>query len=337
MLPCSAVAAPPKPLLRPSASDASSNTKLVPGCLSSIVACVVVGVVALRMLPEPPSHDPLGPRLFALAIGLFGGMGLMSLYSLARGFGRGKNSRAALMSRAGRNTPPIAGEPLIATGVIRSEKPLISPLGHVECVAYDYRMYRMVSQNRGRPTKMPVYWGYAGTPFVIDSPSIRYPVASVPLLTGEATRLEGEDVVARARSYARSTGWETVEFGMLGAMDTAFQRVGDDSRTGTRRDFAVTYEDAPDVAALTLEETVLPVGATVSAFGRWSATLGAIVAPEGIAGTSHVTVALGGPEALGTEGGVPHSTTSYVVTAIVLLIIAAGVYWVALRAIPTMY
>jgi len=41
--------------------------------------------------------------------------------------------------------------------------------------------------------------------------------------------------------------------------------------------------------------------------------------------------------ALGTEGGVPHSTTSYVVTAIVLLLIAGGVYWVALRAIPTMY
>ena len=45
--------------------------------------------------------------------------------------------------------------------------PLISPLGHVECVAYDYRMYRMVSPGKGRPTKMPVYWGYAGTPFAI--------------------------------------------------------------------------------------------------------------------------------------------------------------------------
>ena len=337
MLPCSAVAAPPKPLLRPSASDASSNTALVPGCLSVLAACAVVGLAALYTLPTPPSHEPLGPRLVALAIGLLGGMGLMSVYSMARGFGRGKNSRAALMARAGRNTPPIAGEPLIATGVIRSDRPLVSPLGQVECVAYDYRMYRMVSAGRGRATKEPVYWGYAGTPFAIDAPSIRYPVASVPLLTEEATKLEGDDVLARARAYVRSTGWETVEFGMLGAMDTAFQRVGDDSRTGTRRDFAVSNEDAPDVALLTLEESVLPVGATASAFGRWSGTLGAIVAPEGIKGTSHVVVALGGPDALGTEGGVPHSTTSYVVTAIVLLLIAGGVYWVALRAIPTMY
>ena len=101
MLPCSAVAAPPKPLLRPSASDASSNTALVPGCLSVIATCAVVGVAALYTLPTPPSHEPLGPRLFATAIGLFGGMGLQSVYSMARGFGRGKNSRAALMARAG--------------------------------------------------------------------------------------------------------------------------------------------------------------------------------------------------------------------------------------------
>lgn len=338
MLPCSAVAAPPKPLLRPSASDASSNTALVPGCLSVIATCAVVGVAALYTLPTPPSHEPLGPRLFATAIGLFGGMGLQSVYSMARGFGRGKNSRAALMARAGRNTPPIAGEPLIATGVIRSDKPLVSPLGKVECVAYDYRMYTVRSQiGKGRPSQSPVYWGWAGQPFVIETPSIRYPVASVPLLPEKATRMEGDDVLPRARAYVRATGWETVELGMLGTMDTVFQRVGDDSRAGTRRDFAVAYEDAPDVGVLTLEESVLPVGATVSAFGRWSATIGAIVAPEGLEGSTHVTVALGGPEALGTDGGVPHSTTSYVFTAVVLLVVAAGLYWVALRVIPTVY
>jgi hypothetical protein len=334
MLPCSAVPPSPAPLLRP--TEARADRALMPGCLSSIATCAVVGVAALLTFPQPPSHEPLGPRLFATAIGLFGGMGLQSVFWLARGFGRGRNSRAALIARAGRNTPPIAGDPIIATGVIRSERPLVSPLGHVECVAYDYRMYTTHMVN-GRPSMLPVYWGYAGQPFVIDTPSISYPVASVPLLPGKATKLEGHDVVARARAYTRSTGWETVELGLLGTMDTVFQRVGDDSRTGTRRDFAVTYQDAPDVGALTLEESVLPVGATVSAFGRWSATIGAIVAPEGLPGTSHVTVALGGPEALGTDGGVPHSTTSYVVTAIVLLLLAAGVYWLALVTIPTLY
>jgi len=338
MLPCSAVPPTPAPLLRP--TEARADMALLPGCLSGIATCAVVGVAALLTFPKPPSGEALGPRLFAAAVGLFGGMAVQSVFWLARGFGRGKNSRAAMISRAGRNTPPIAGDPIIATGVVRSERPLLSPLGQVECVAYDYRMYTLPSVSslsKGRPMEVPVYWGWAGQPFAIDTPSIRYPVASVPLVPGKSTRLEGDDVVARARAYVRATGWETVEFGMLGTMDTIFQRVGDDSRTGTRRDFALTFEDAPDVSALILEESVLPVGATVSAFGRWSATIGAIVAPEGLAKTSHVVVALGGPEALGTDGGVPHSTASYVVTTIILLLIAVGIYWAALRAIPEMY
>jgi hypothetical protein len=330
------VAETPKPLLRPTASDVGGDQSLLPGCLTIIASCAVVGLTALHFLPAAPSGEARGPRVFAGLIGVFGGLGLQSVYWLLRGFGRGKNSRAALIARAGRNTPPIAGDPIIATGVIRSDRPLVSPLGKVECVAYDYRMFTTHTV-KGRPSMLPVYWGYAGQPFVIDTPSIRYPVASVPLVPGKSTRLEGDDVVARARAYARSTGWETIELGLLGTMDTVFQRVGDDSRTGTRRDFAVTYEDAPDVGALTLEESVLPVGATVSAFGRWSATIGAIVAPEGLPGTSHVVVALGGPEALGTEGGVPHSTTSYVFTTVVLLLVAAGVYWLALFLIPQMY
>jgi hypothetical protein len=151
------VAATPKPLLRQTASDASSN------------------VAVLSRVPErhrhvrrrrrgrpadvakAPSGEPFAPRIFAGIIGLLGGLGLQSVYSLARGFGRGKNSRAALIARAIRNTPPIAGEPLIATGVIRSDKPLVSPLGKVECVAYDYRMYTVRSQiGKGRPSQSRV-------------------------------------------------------------------------------------------------------------------------------------------------------------------------------------
>jgi hypothetical protein len=277
------------------------------------------------------------PRLFAAAIGVFGGLALGSFYHLARGFGRGRNSLASILARAGRNTPPINGEPIIATGPIRSDAPLTSPLGGVPCVAYDFRMFTIRSIAGSRPDQVPVYWGYASQPFSIDAPSTSYPVASVPLPPGQATPLSGEDVVKRARTYVRSTGWETVEFGMLGTLDTVFQRVGDDTRSGTRRDFALANEDAPDVAALTLEETVLPIGAKASAFGRWSSRLGAIIAPEGLPNTSHVVVALGGPENLAGEPGVPSSTTSYVVTAFVLAAIAVGIFFVARVAIPTMY
>src|SRR5204862_7369852 len=84
MLPCSAVPPRPAPLLRP--TEARADVALVPGCLSVIATCAVVGVAALLTFPQPPSHEPLGPRLFALAVGLFGGMGLQSVYSLLRGF-----------------------------------------------------------------------------------------------------------------------------------------------------------------------------------------------------------------------------------------------------------
>jgi hypothetical protein len=334
MLSCPPVA--PNPLLRPQ-SDLPASTALVPGCLTVLACCAVVGIAALQLLPAAPSGDPAPPRMFAAAIGLFGGLGLQSFYHLARGFGRGRNSLASILARAGRNTPPVNGEPIIATGTIRTERPLTSPIGGVPCVAYDYRMYTVRSVGGGKANQVPVYWGYAAQPFAIDAPSISYPVASVPLPPGKAAPLAGDDVLKRARSYVRSTGWETVEFGMLGTMDTVFQRVGDDARSGTRRDFALANEDAPDVAALTLEETVLPVGATASGFGRWSSRLGAINAPEWLANSSHVVVALGGPENLAGQPGLPQSTTSYVVTAFALTAIAAGIFVVARIAIPTMH
>jgi hypothetical protein len=330
------VSATPNPLLRPQSDLPTGSTALLPGCLSVIVWCAVVGVAVLQVLPRAPA-GPTPARIFAGIIGVLGGLGLQSFYWLVRGFGRGASSRDALLARAGRNTPPVNGEPIIATGVIHTERPLTSPLGGVACVAYDYRMYTLGGGSTGKPNQVPVYWGYAAQPFAIDAPGLRYPVQSVPMPPGEATPLSGDDVLDRARAYVRSTGWETVEFGMLGTLDTVFQRVGDDSRTGTRRDFALENTKAPDVATLTIEERVLPVGATVSAFGRWSSRLGAIIAPDGLPGTSHVIVALGGPEALTGKPGVPHSTTSYMVTAVVLTALAGGVYWLALRMIPTIY
>jgi len=334
MLSCRPVA--PNPLLRPQ-SDLPASTALVPGCLTVIACCAVVGLAVLPFLPAAPSGSPMPPRLFAAAIGAFGGLGLQSFYHLARGFGRGKNSLASILARAGRNTPPVNGEPIIATGTIRTDKPLTSPIGGVPCVAYDYRMYTVRAVAGSKANQIPVYWGYASQPFSIDAPSISYPVASVPLPPDKATKLSGDDALKRARSYVRSTGWETIEFGMLGTLDTVFQRVGDDTRSGTRRDFALANEDAPDVAALILEETVLPVGAKASAFGRWSSRLGAIIAPEGLPNTSHVIVALGGPESLSGQPGLPAATSSYFFTAFALTAIAIGVFFLARIAIPTMH
>ena len=334
MLPCPAVGATPNPLLRaPTGQKPAGAASMATGCLAIVVLSGGIGYGALQYLPLPPGGDPTVTRIFAALVGGFGGLGLSSVWSVLRGQGRGGGTRGPLHARARSDAPPEDGQPIIATGVVRSDRPLTSPLGGVACAAYDYRIFRRTGTG-SKTNEVPVYWGYAAQPFNIDSRSRSYPVVGTGLHAEKATPLGGDAAVARARQYIRSTGWETVEYRMLGALDTVRQRLEDDSVTGTRKDFAADA-GAPDVALLLLEETVLPIGETVSAYGSWSAARGAIVAPPSPLPGSHVVVARGGPEALDGQGGVPQSTTSYIIGAIVLLALAAGVFWFAQLLIPT--
>lgn len=334
MLPCPAVDATPNPLLRaPTGQKAAGAASMATGCLGIVALCGGVGCAALHYLPLAPSGDPTMTRIFAALVACFGGLGLSSAWHLVMGPGRGGGTRGPLHARARSDSPPEDGQPIIATGAVRSASPLTSPIGGVACAAYDYRMFRRTGTG-SKTNEVPVYWGYAAQPFTIDSRSRSYSVAGTGLHTEKATPLGGDGVVARARQYIRSTGWETVEYRMLGALDTVRQRLEDDSVTGTRKDFAADT-DAPDVALLQLEETVLPIGETVSAFGTWSAARGAIVAPPSPLPGSHVVVARGGPEALDGQPGVPQSTASYIIGAIVLLALAAGLFWFGTLVIPT--
>ena len=121
---------------------------------------------------------------------------------------------------------------------------------------------------------------------------------------------------------------------MLGTLDTVRQRLEDDSVAGTRKDFAADT-DAPDAALLQLEETVLPIAETASAFSTWSAARGATRrAALAVARLARRRRA-GGPEALDGQAGVPQSTTSAIVGAIVLLALAAGLFWFGSLLIPT--
>ena len=338
MLPCPAVGATPNPLLRaPTGQKPAGAASMATGCLAIVALSGGIGYAALQYLPLPPGGDPTVTRIFAALVGGLGGLGLSSVWSLLRGHGRGGGTRGPLHARALSDAPPEDGQPIIATGVVRTARPLTSPIGGVACAAYDYRMFvttRGSRGPRGQINEVPVYWGYAAQPFTIDSRSRSYPVSGTALHAEKATPLGGDAAVARARQYIRSTGWETVEYRMLGALDTVRQRVEDDSASGTRKDFAADG-DAPDAALLKLEETVLPIGETVSAFGTWSAARGAIVSPPSPLPGSHVIIARGGPEALDDQAGVPHSTTAYVVGAIVLLALAAGLFWFGSLIIPT--
>jgi hypothetical protein len=337
MLPCPAVARTPQSLNRPAAlAKPSLGLADGIGCLATIALCV--GITAAVHAYLPPSHDgsPIGPWGFAAAIGTLAGLGIYGLVSVALGFGRGAGGRSALHARATTDGPVEDGQPIIATGVIRADRPLISPLGGVACAAYDYRMFVHTRNSKGGRDETPVYWGYAVQPFAIDSRTRSYAVAGT-LLPGEQTaQLTGDAAVKRARDYVRSTGWETVEYRMLGALDTVLQRATESSTTGVRRDFAVPNDTAPDVAILQLEESVLPIGATVSAFGTWSAAQGAIVAPPSPLPASFVVLAEGGPEALDGKPGVPTSTAGYVVGSFVMTALAGALFWIATKILPTL-
>jgi hypothetical protein len=324
---------PRHPLLRPGGvAPTSVDMSWVVRYLIGVTLFAVTSIAVYQYLPPTPDHNPTVPRIFAGFIGLFGSVGMYSLAWVLIGPGRGPRSRKALLARARSDAPPEDGQLIVVTGVVRADRPLVSPLGGVPCAAYDYQM-----STGARETIVShplVYWGYAAQPLSIDTPARSYPVWGVPMPGPKATQLSGETVVNRARSYVRSTGWETVEFTRLGMLDAGGQRLLDESTTGTRRDFAANLDEPPDVATLTLEETLLPVGATVSALGQWSASHGAIVRPSDSPDLL-VVVVPGGPEALDGRPLMPQSINDYVTAAMVSLVAAVGTFYFAQLVLPS--
>jgi hypothetical protein len=336
MLPCPAVARTPESLQRPATLEKPSFSLADGiGCLATIALCGGIAVGVHANLPPAGDGGTVVPWVFAAIIGTLAGFGIYSLASVALGYGRGAGGRSALHARARSDGPTEDGQPIIATGTVRADRPLTSPLGGVACAAYDYRMFVYTRNSKGTQDQTPVYWGYAVQPFSIDGRSRSYPIAGTLLPGDKSEQLTGDATVKRARDYVRATGWETVEYRMLGALDTVLQRVRENATTGLRRDFAVPNDTAPDVALLQLEESVLPIGATVSAFGTWSGSLGAIVAPPSPLPGSFVVLAEGGPDALDGKPGVPTSTTGYVVGALVMTALAGGLFWIAGTILPT--
>jgi hypothetical protein len=326
----------PNPLLRTptKATGAADLATSGFGCLGIVALWIVIGVAAYLHLPDA-RDEPLARGGFAVVIGILGAMGAGGLISMIFGYGRGRTSLKPLLARSRADGPAEDGVFIIATGVVRAERPLTSPLGGVACAMYDYRMYKRTGQ--GKSTKIePMYWGWAAQPFSIDSPSRRYPIAGVPLPAERTTRMTGEAVLSRGRSYVRATGWETVEYKMLGTLETAFQRLGDDAIVGTRRDFALDFDTPPELSTLVLEENVLPVGVKASVFGTWSSTTGAIVAPPSPFPGSRIIVAQGDPKALNGQPGVPQSTASYFVGSTLTLAVAYGLYWFGKVFLPNM-
>jgi hypothetical protein len=301
-------------------------------CTAYLLLFGVIAFVNYKILT--PALDS-GIRIWLAPLSaLFTSVGLASFWGLARGFGRGDRSRAALLQRARSGEIPADGHTIIATGIVQPlSKPLTSPLSATQCAMYMYRMYYVTVDSRNHRLETPVYWGYASRPFALDS-SVRYRIFAVPRLSCDAQVFTGDDVLTRARSFLGVGHFEEASPGMIGSLESVFQMtqdVLDDENAEARRNWNRGPESR-DPGDLILEETVLPIGVEASAIGTWSAEKGAIIGTK----SNAVAVSLGPPENLSTKEGVPASTGAYFISALLLTAIGLGMLWFAIKILPTL-
>jgi hypothetical protein len=301
------------------------------GCAVFLVTCPLVIVAVHRYLPPGTGQARIW---FAVASGVLLASGLSSLWLLLTGR---VETRGALMQRVQSAQPPADGEAVLVTGQLRAAPPLLTaPLSGSQCVAYFYRMYRlgMRGPERGAPREeLPVYWGYASRPLVIDTPFRPIAVAA-PQLSVPRTPHSGDEAVARARDYIRAVEAEVRSPQPFFAGDPVMQWMSDispDEDGSARRDWM--SGERIDPAELRLEELVLMPEVEVSVHGRWSSRRNAISAGEG-AGDVPAKLALGPATALGVAAGVPPSLFASWIGTLSTIALGFGLIWFATEMWP---
>ena len=301
------------------------------GCFGLAILFAAVAIVSDRLVGSDLRPDV---RVWIdVAAALLLTLGLGSVWGLFTGYGRGTDSRDAIMRRVAEGKKPTADGPTIATGVVRPlDATLRAPISGVECVAYLYRMYYLTRSPRSRgPDHVPVYWGMASRPFRLDTATLTTRVIAVPQLADAAKVHKTPEDLERATQYVKTTKFKSVP-GSLGPLDTALQlaqQIQNNEDGKARQDWKRAHVDR-DPGELIIEETVLPVGVTASVAGPWSMEKNAIVAASDAVVGKGVTAVTGLPEQLlALETVVPKSLFSYALTAMILLALGAGVLWLA--------
>jgi hypothetical protein len=302
------------------------------GCATFLVACPLLIVAVHRYLPQELGEAHIW---FSIASGVLLATGLSSLVLLLTGR---VETRGDLLQRSESAQPPADGEALLVTGRVRAAPPLLTaPLSGTLCVAYFYRMYRlgMRGPERGAQHReeLPVYWGYASRPLVVDT-RIRAVAVAAPQLSIPRTPHSGDEAVTRAREYVRTVAAEIRNPQRVFAGDPVMQWMADispDEDGSARRDWKSAAEEDP--ATLLLEELVLIPEEEVSVHGRWSARRNAISASER-AGDSPPMLALGPATALGLSAGVPPSLISSWIGTLITIALGVGLIWFATNVWP---
>jgi hypothetical protein len=302
------------------------------GCATFLVTCPLLIVAVHRYLPPSLGEAHIW---FSVASGVLLASGLSSLVLLLTG---NVETRGDLLQRSESAQPPADGETLLVTGRVRAAPPLLTaPLSGTPCVAYFYRMYRlgMRGPERGAQHReeLPVYWGYASRPLVVDT-RIRAVAVAAPQLSVPRTPHSGDEAVTRAREYVRTVAAEVRKPQRLFAGDPVMQWMTDispDEDGSARRDWKSAAVEDP--ATLLLEELVLMPDVEVSVHGRWSARRNAMWVGEG-AGDVPPTLALGPATAFGIGAGVPPSLFGSWIGTLTTIALGVGLIWFAINVWP---
>lgn len=231
--------------------------------LTFLVWAALVALYA--RLAWPKVHEVAPTAIIAVLGGTFAGMLVAGTIGLFTGAGD-----AAAFARAARGEPRRNGRIEAASGPVRPlGAPLEAPFSGKACVAYEYDVKNPGAQRSD-------FAGMALTPCVVDAPNGQARILAWAMLDSfPATGAEAVDA-ARAEAYLRGAPAEPL--GLANALTQVSSLLTDDDGS-IRKDFRIA--DAPgDLGGRSLVEKTIPIGATVTAVGRWSEARSGF-APEG--------------------------------------------------------
>jgi hypothetical protein len=180
-----------------------------------------------------------------------------------------KRGVAAALRRADRGEAPRDGEFAAAVGELHPiGEPLLSPIGGVPCVAYEYEM-------RGEGVGVAAYSGHALTPSVVRGPGGETRLCGYPDLDAVPFQeLGGGEAHERASRYVASARFEVMKVGdVLSAMRELYR----DDDGSLSLDWKSKDASPPDPGRLALKEKLVRVGEPVRVLGIWSQRAGGLV------------------------------------------------------------
>jgi len=240
----------------------------------------------------------------ALIIGILGGTFAGILVSSAVGLAQGLKDRAALR-RAKSAVPRADGRLEAASGPVRPfGSPLTGPFTGKACVAYEYDVK---NPEAGRSD----FAGVALAPCAIDTSTGPARLLGWALLD-EFAADPGDVDPERGAAYLRSAPFEPL--GLANALPVLGSLLADDDGS-IRKDFRIEGASV-DLAGKKVSEKVVPVGATVTALGVWSAAKGGI----GASGAAVVRLYPYGPS-ITAEEVVGSSRKTFAIAAVLFLVL----------------